>query len=54
MLPDAEHHRLVVDWNATDVPYPDRETVVSLFAAVVIGWGAVYLLYSKAAQVKGF
>jgi uncharacterized membrane protein len=28
--------------------------LLSLFAAILIGWGLVYLLYSKAATIKGF
>jgi uncharacterized membrane protein len=33
---------------------PFAQTWLSLIAAIVIGWAAVYWLYSKAGQVKGF
>ena len=31
LLTDDQRHHLVVDWNATEVTYPDKESLVSLF-----------------------
>ena len=33
---------------------PFATSVVSLFVAILVGWGVVYWLYTKAGQVKGF
>jgi uncharacterized membrane protein len=33
---------------------PFATSVVSLFVAILVGWAAVYWLYTKAGQVKGF
>lgn len=33
---------------------PFATSVATLFVAILVGWGAVYFLYTKAGQVKGF
>ncbi len=45
---------MMINFHTTAFALGPGATIVSLLGAIVIGWAAVYWLYTKAGQVKGF